>query len=48
MYVDTTGNPTICYGYNLNNANAASDLANVGADYNTVMNGGCMTDSQCT
>ena len=48
MYTDTTGNPTICYGYNLNNGNAANDLANVGADYTTVMNGGCLSDSQCT
>ena len=48
MYYDTRGIPTICYGFNLNKSSASSDLANVGADYSSVMNGGCLTESQCT
>ena len=47
-YTDTTGHPTICYGYNLDNGSASSDIAAVGGNYNDVINGGCLTKSQCS
>ena len=39
MYHDTMGIPTICYGYNLQNYNARSSVANVGANFNDVLSG---------
>ena len=47
MYKDTMGIPTICYGYNLQNYNAKSEVASAGGDYNSMINGGCTTKSVC-
>ena len=47
-YKDTMGIPTICYGYNLSRSQAKTDITSVGGDYNAVMNGGCLSESQCT
>ena len=46
-YVDTTGHPTVCYGFNLDASGAASKVAAVGGNYNTVLHGGCLSQSQC-
>ena len=46
-YIDTTGNPTICVGFNLNRSDARSKIASVGGDYDKVLNGGCLSHSQC-
>ena len=48
MYHDTKGIATICYGYNLERGNARSDLSSVGANYDAVMSGASMSQSQCT
>ena len=48
MYKDTMGIPTICYGYNLSRSQARTDITNVGGNYDAVMQGGCLTESQCT
>ena len=48
VYKDTTGHPTICYGYNLDDSGARSAISNVGADYDQVLSGSqCLTQSQC-
>lgn len=47
MYHDTMGIPTICYGYNLKNANARSEVAAAGGNYDDMMKGGCTTQSVC-
>mmetsp|Transcript_6742 Transcript_6742/g.11310 ORF Transcript_6742/g.11310 Transcript_6742/m.11310 type:complete len:119 (-) Transcript_6742:271-627(-) len=47
MYKDTMGIKTICYGYNLERSQAKSQITNVGGDYNSVMSGGCLTQTQC-
>ena len=47
-YNDTKGIPTICYGYNLSRGQARSDITSVGGNYDSVMAGGCLTQSQCT
>mmetsp|Transcript_28762 Transcript_28762/g.43434 ORF Transcript_28762/g.43434 Transcript_28762/m.43434 type:complete len:169 (-) Transcript_28762:45-551(-) len=46
-YTDTRGIKTVCYGFNLQRGNAASEVANAGGDYNSLMNGGCTTQSVC-
>ena len=46
-YKDSVGIKTICYGYNLQRSCAKNDIASVGGDYNAVMNGGCLSQSQC-
>mmetsp|Transcript_16476 Transcript_16476/g.23097 ORF Transcript_16476/g.23097 Transcript_16476/m.23097 type:complete len:240 (-) Transcript_16476:507-1226(-) len=49
VYTDTTGHPTVCYGYNLDDYSAKSDIANVGADYDQVRSGKqCLSKSQCS
>uniref|UniRef100_A0A7S2U3G1 Uncharacterized protein n=1 Tax=Lotharella oceanica TaxID=641309 RepID=A0A7S2U3G1_9EUKA len=49
VYTDTTGHPTICYGYNLDNYNAKSDISKVGANYDDVRSGkSCLSKSQCS
>lgn len=47
MYKDTKGIPTICWGYNLHNANAKSDVSKAGGNYNDMINGGCTTTAVC-
>ena len=47
MYKDTMGIPTICYGYNLRNFNARSEVAKAGADFDQVMNGATVSTSVC-
>ena len=38
-YKDTMGHPTVCWGYNLDNYNAKTDVANAGGSYTDLMNG---------
>ena len=48
-YLDSVGVPTICYGYNLQNGSARADIASVGGNYDSVMNGSqCLSQAQCT
>lgn len=47
-YVDSTGHPTICYGFNLVASGAQAAVEAVGGDYNKVLHGGCLSESQCT
>ena len=47
MYKDTMGIKTICYGFNLQKGGASSQVAAVGGNYNSVMNGGCLSQPQC-
>ena len=48
-YLDSVGVPTICYGYNLQNGSASADIASVGGNYASVMNGSqCLSQAQCT
>ena len=47
MYYDTMGIPTICYGYNLRNGNARSEVAKAGANYDQVMGGATVSQSVC-
>ena len=47
MYLDSVGVKTICYGFNLETGDAKSEVEAVGGDYNDVINGGCLTSSQC-
>ena len=46
-YKDSVGIKTICYGYNLQRSCAKADIASVGGDYNAVMAGGCLSQTQC-
>ena len=46
-YMDTTGNRTVCYGFNLETSSAKSNVESVGGNYNDVYNGGCLTQTQC-
>ena len=46
-YVDTTGNKTVCYGFNLEPSSARANVEAVGGNYDDVYNGGCLTQSQC-
>ena len=47
MYHDSVGVKTICYGFNLETGSAPSKVAAVGGDFNSVNNGGCLSQSQC-
>ena len=49
-YVDTTGNRTICYGYNLERTSTAeADMRKLGVSYSAVLSGSkCLSESQCT
>lgn len=53
VYTDTTGNPTICYGFNLNKGGASSEVARVGGDYSKLVNKNlpsserCLSQTQC-
>ena len=47
MYKDSVGVKTVCYGFNLETGSAQSEVEAVGGDYNDVINGGCLTQSQC-
>ncbi len=48
VYMDSASppNPTIGVGFNLNRSDASSALAQIGANYNAVMNGTALTDQQ--
>lgn len=46
-YVDTTGHPTVCYGFNLVANGASSKVAAVGGNYQDVLHGGCLSKTQC-
>lgn len=48
VYMDSASppNPTIGVGFNLNRSDARQALANVGADYNAVLNGTALTSQQ--
>ena len=46
-YKDSVGIKTICYGYNLERSCAPADIKSVGGDYDAVMAGGCLSQSQC-
>ena len=46
-YMDTTGNRTVCYGFNLETSSAKKNVEAVGGNFNDVYNGGCLTQSQC-
>ena len=45
--MDTTGNRTVCYGFNLETGSAKSNVEAVGGNFNDVYNGGCLSKSQC-
>ena len=47
MYHDTMGIPTVCYGYNLQNPGAMSEVASAGGNYDDLMAGGCTSQSVC-
>ena len=47
MYKDSVGIKTICYGYNLERSCARAAVTAVGGNYDAVMDGGCLTQSQC-
>ena len=47
MYKDTMGIKTICYGFNLQKSGASAQVAAVGGNYNSVINGGCLSQPQC-
>jgi len=42
------GVPTICYGQNLQNDYAMKSISDVGGNYEVIMSGGCLSESQCT
>lgn len=46
-YKDSVGVKTVCYGFNLETGSAKSEVEAVGGDYNAVLNGGCLTKTQC-
>jgi len=46
MYKDTMGIPTVCYGYNLQSG-SKSEVNAAGGDYDSLMKGGCTTQSVC-
>ena len=46
-YMDTTGNRTVCYGFNLETSSAKANVESVGGNFNDVYNGGCLSKSQC-
>ena len=46
-YEDTMGFPTVCYGYNLKNKNAKSEVKQAGGNYKALIKGGCTTENVC-
>ena len=47
-YTDTKGIKTVCYGFNLERgATAKNAVSAAGGDYNSLINGGCATQSVC-
>ena len=42
-YMDTTGNRTVCYGFNLETGSAKYNVESVGGNFSEVYNGGCLT-----
>ena len=46
--MDTTGNRTVCYGFNLETGSAKANVEAVGGNYEDVYNGGCLSQSQCS
>ena len=47
-YKDTKGIKTVCYGFNLERgATAKNAVSAAGGDYNSLINGGCATQSVC-
>lgn len=47
VYTDTTGNPTICYGFNLNKSGAAAEIASVGGNFHHLMDTDDTPDERC-
>ena len=48
-YKDTMGIRTVCYGFNLERGSTAKSMVeSVGGDYNAVLAGGCLSQSQCS
>ena len=47
MYYDTMGIPTCCYGYNLKNGNARSQVSKAGGNYDSIMAGQAISQSVC-
>ena len=47
-YKDTVGVPTICYGFNLKVSEARAAVQSVGGNYDAVMAGGCLSQTQCS
>ena len=47
MYYDTMGIPTVCYGYNLKNGNARSQVSKAGGSYDAIMKGQATSQSVC-
>mmetsp|Transcript_58894 Transcript_58894/g.81727 ORF Transcript_58894/g.81727 Transcript_58894/m.81727 type:complete len:172 (+) Transcript_58894:27-542(+) len=48
MYKDSMGIKTICYGFNLQKGDAQQEVEAVGGNYQDLLNGGCLSQSQCT
>ena len=49
MYKDTMGIKTICYGFNLERGSTAKSMVEkVGGNYDDLMNGGCLSEPQCS
>ena len=42
-YKDSIGKLTVCYGFNLERGAVGNEVAAVGGDYNSLINGGCIT-----
>ena len=47
MYLDSVGVPTVCWGYNLHNYNARSEVSNAGSNLDKLLKGGCTTKPVC-
>ena len=47
-YKDSVGIPTVCYGLNLRTGSARADVTSVGGNFDAVLAGGCLTQTQCT
>ena len=47
-YLDTMGIPTVCWGYNLKNSNARTEVNNAGGNYDSLIKvGSCTTQTVC-
>ena len=47
-YKDTMGIKTVCYGFNLERGSTArNEVSAAGGDYNSLINGGCASQSVC-